>query len=94
MSMEALREGNSHIDFVDNSADPRRHFDLEELERIFKEALDELSQDERLLYISTRLKGTSEREVAKRMGISQPAAHKRLLGISKTIEEKMKSFLD
>ena len=94
MSMEALREGNSHIDFVDDSADPRRHFDLEELERIFKEALDELSQDERLLYISTRIKGAGEREVAKRMGISQPAVHKRLLGISKTIEEKMKSFLD
>lgn len=94
LSMEAIQEGNSHIDFVDDSADPRQAFELAELERKAKEILDELSEEERFLYISIRLEGKTERDVAKKLRISQPAVHKKFLKIIKNIEEKLKKIIE
>lgn len=94
ISIEAIQEGNSHIDFVDTSADPKQTFDLAELKSKVREILGELNDVERSIYISIRFEGKTERDVAKSLGISQPAVHKKLLRISKTVEEELKKFLN
>lgn len=94
ISIEAIQEGNNHIDFVDTSADPKQTFDLAELKRKVGEILSELNEVERSIYISIRFEEKTERDVAKSLGISQPAVHKKLLKISKMVEEKIKNFLD
>ena len=94
ISIEAIQENNSHIDFVDTSADPKQTFDLAELKNKVGEILAELNEVERSIYISIRFEEKTERDVAKSLGISQPAVHKKLLKISKTVEEKIKNFLD
>lgn len=94
ISIEAIQEGNSHIDFVDISTDPKQTFYLAELKNKVREILAELNDVERFIYISIRFEEKTERDVAKRLGISQPAVHKKLLKISKTVEEKIKKFLD
>lgn len=94
ISIEAIQEGNSHINFVDTSADPKQTFDLAELKNKVREILSELNEVERSIYISIRFEEKTERNVAKSLGISQPAVHKKLLKISKMVEEKIKNFLD
>lgn len=94
ISIEAIQEGNSHIDFVDTSTDPKQIFDLAELKNKVREILAELNDVERSIYISIRFEEKTERDVAKRLGISQPAVHKKLLKISRMVEEKIKNFLD
>lgn len=93
-SIEAIQEGNSHIDFIDNSADPRLTFQQNELQEKIEEILDESSEEERFLYISITFEGKTERDVAKTLGISQPAVHKRLLKISNEVEGKLRKFIE
>lgn len=94
ISIEAIQEGNSHIDFVDTSPDPKQIFGLAELKSKLGEILAELNEDERSIYISIRFEEKAERDVAKSLGVSQPAVHKKLLKISKMVEEKIKNFLE
>lgn len=94
ISIEAIQEGNSHFDFVDDSADPRLAFERNELQDKIEEILDELSEEERFLYISVTFEEKTERDVAKALGISQPAVHKRLLKVTKSIEEKIRKFIE
>lgn len=94
ISIEAIQEGNSHIDFIDNSADPKQTFDLAELKSKVGDILAELNEIERSIYISIRFEEKNERDVAKSLGISQPAVHKKFLNISNMVQEKIKNFLD
>lgn len=94
ISMEAIQESNGNIDFIDDSADPKQAFDLMELKSKVMEALGELGKEERSIYLSIRFEGKTEREVAKNLGISQPAVHKRLLITSKKVKEKIQNFLN
>lgn len=94
ISIEAIQEGNSHIDFIDNSADPKQLFDVMELENKLKEVLNELSPKDCDLYISIKISGEKEGDIAKKLGVSRNAIHKKIVRISKFIEEKLKSFID
>ena len=94
ISIEAIQEGNSHIDFVDDSADPKQLFDVKELENKLKEVLNELSPKDCDLYISIKICGEKESNLAKKLGVSRNAIHKKIVRISKFVEEKLKSFID
>ena len=53
-----------------------------------------MDETDRAIYVSIRINGDTERKVAKALGISQPAVHKRLAKATAEIEEKLKTFID
>lgn len=91
VSMDAIQQNNNHIDFVDESADPRNFYDLREIENNIDEVLANLSSKARLMYILIKFYGETERSVGRRFNMSQPAIHKIIEKINKTIEEKLKN---
>lgn len=94
VSIEAMQEGNSHIDFVDTESDPSKAYSYFEIQDAFEAAISSMDETDRAIYVSIRINGGTERNAAKALGISQPAVHKRLAKASAEIEEKLKTFID
>ena len=71
-----------------------REHSRKELENKLKEVLNELSPKDCDLYISIKICGEKESNLAKKLGVSRNAIHKKIVRISKFVEEKLKSFID
>lgn len=94
ISIETIKKDNPNFDFVDDTADPKKYFEFDELNNEFNSLLNDLNLKDRFLYVEIKINGLTEREVAKKLGISQPAVHKKLLRISKYIKEKLQKFIN
>lgn len=91
LSMDALQEGNSHIDFV-SSDDVATGYAKKEIFDALGKALSEIDELDQRIFSLCFEEERSEREASSILGISQPAIHKRIAKLKTCLREKLKDF--
>jgi RNA polymerase sigma factor (sigma-70 family) len=92
VSLDSIQE-KSNFDFADSESDPDEEYSERETFSTFAQTIAKLDKTDRLIYLSIRMKGKTEREIAKELGISQPAVHKRLVKTAEYVKKNMAKFV-
>lgn len=93
LSMEALQEGNGHIDFV-SPDDVAGEYEEGEFRDALGKALSERDDLDQTIFSLYFEEERTEREASAMLGISQPAVHKRIIKLRAYLQEKLKDFAD
>ncbi len=85
---------NYQKEHMETLTDVSPHYILEETEYLerLKQALEDLSDEQRVTFMMNRVEGLKHREIAERLGISQKAVEKRIYKTIEHLQKKLGKF--